>query len=251
MSDAEAPDAEADAPLGPLERLLLVQQHDTEADQLRHRLNALPERARRDAKLAEIAAIEAEMADVSERRGAIGRDLKRLEDEVAIVEARRAETDAKLYGGAVNAARELQALQDELASLKRRQTSLEDDELELMEAAEPLDGDLERLTAAQAAADEEATVLTAALAEAETTVSADLERALAARAASVEGIDDELLAEYARLRSQLGGIAVARLVGTSCGGCHLSLSAVEVDHIRKTPAGAMVHCEECGRILVH
>lgn len=248
MSDGEG---SGDAAPGPLERLLVVQQHDTEADQLRHRLSALPERARLDAKLADIAAIEAQAATLSERRGAIGRDLKRLEDEVAVVEARRAETDAKLYGGAVNAARELQALQDELASLKRRQTSLEDDELELMEAAEPLDADLERLAAEQAAADEEATALTAALAEAEATVSADLERTLAARAASVEGIDEELLTEYDRLRSQLGGIAVARLVGTSCGGCHLSLSAVEVDHIRKTPPGAMVHCEECGRILVH
>ncbi|MBL8778453.1 MAG: hypothetical protein JNK12_21120 [Acidimicrobiales bacterium] len=243
--------AQDEAPAGPLERLLVVQQHDTEADQLRHRLNALPERARLDAKMTEIAALEARVAELTERRSAIGRDLKRLEDEVAIVEARRAETDAKLYGGAVNAARELQALQDELASLKRRQTSLEDDELELMEAAEPLDADLERLGAEQAAADEEATVLTAALAEAESSVSADLERAVAAREASVDGLDEELLAEYERLRRELGGVAVARLAGTSCGGCHLSLSAVEVDRIRKTPAGAMVHCEECGRILVH
>ncbi len=247
-TDATGPD---EAPPGPLERLLVVQQLDTEADQLRHRLNALPERARLDAKMAEIAALEHQVAGLSERRGAIGRDLKRLEDEVAIVEARRAETDAKLYGGAVNAARELQALQDELASLKRRQTSLEDDELELMEAAEPLDADLERLAAEQAAADEEATSLTAALAEAEVSVAGALERALAARAESVEGIDADLLAEYGRLRNELGGIAVARLVGTSCGGCHLTLSAVEVDHIRRTPAGAMVHCEECGRILVH
>ena len=241
----------AAAPAGPLERLLLVQQHDTEADQLRHRLNALPERARLDAKMAEITAIEATVAQLSERRDAIRRDLKRLEDEVATVEARRAETDAKLYGGAVNAARELQALQDELASLKRRQTSLEDDELELMEAAEPLDADLQRLATEQAAADHDATALTAALAEAETSVSADLERALAARAVDIEGIDDDLVAEYERLRRELGGVAVARLAGTSCGGCHLSLSAVEVDRIRRTPAGAMVHCEECGRILVH
>lgn len=249
MSDDAVP--QDDAPAGLLERLLLVQQHDTEADQLRHRLNALPERARLDAKMTEIAALEAQVADLTERRAAIGRDLKRLEDEVAIVEARRSETDAKLYGGAVNAARELQALQDELASLKRRQTSLEDDELELMEAAEPLDADLERLGAEQAAADEEATELTAALAEAESSVSAELERAVAAREASVDGLDEELLTEYERLRRELGGVAVARLAGTSCGGCHLSLSAVEVDRIRKTPAGAMVHCEECGRILVH
>jgi len=246
-----APDEDAPPPLGPLERLLVVQEHDTEADQLRHRLASLPERARLDEKLAEIAALEKRAAVVGEERAAVGRDLQRLEDEVATVEARRADTDRKLYGGAVNAARELQALQDELASLKRRQDSLEDDELELMEQAEPLDAELATLAADRAARDEEATALTAALAEAEVAVAADLERVLAEREAAVDGIEAALLDEYARLRGQLGGVAIARLVGTNCGGCHLTLSSVEVDRIRKTPAGAMVHCEECGRILVH
>jgi uncharacterized protein len=53
------------------------------------------------------------------------------------------------------------------------------------------------------------------------------------------------------LRHDLGGIAVARLVGTNCGGCHLTLSAVELDRIRHEPGDAVVICEECGRLLVH
>ena len=46
MSDdgTAAPEDGAPAPVGPLERLLVVQEHDTEADQLRHRLASLPER---------------------------------------------------------------------------------------------------------------------------------------------------------------------------------------------------------------
>ncbi len=65
------------------------------------------------------------------------------------------------------------------------------------------------------------------------------------------GIDAELLARYEQLRHELGGIAVARLVGTNCGGCHLTLSAVELDRIRHEPGDAVVLCEECGRLLVH
>lgn len=252
MSDVdEDPAADAAAPVGPLEHLLVVQSYDTEADQLRHRIATLPERARLEAQLAELAAVDARAAQVGEQRAAIGRDLKRLEDEVALVEARTAETDRKLYGGAVSAARELQALQDELASLKRRKNSLEDDELDLMEQAEPLDATLARLDEERAALDEVATALTAALAEAEASLNGDLDRVVTARAAALDGLDAELLAEYERLRAQLGGVAIARLVGTNCGGCHLTLPSVEVDRIRKTPAGAMVHCEECGRILVH
>ncbi len=242
---------EAAAPPNALERLLVVQEHDTAADQLRHRLATLPERQQLESTLARLGAIDVEEASVMERREAIGRDLKRLEDEVAAVEARMAQTDAKLYGGAVSAARELQALQDELKSLKRRQTTLEDDELDLMELAEPLDADLARLAGQRAESDEEATRLTAALAEAEVDIAAQLETVERERVDAAAGIDAGLLAEYERLRSQLGGIAVARLVAKTCGGCHLGLSAVEVDRIRKTPAGEMVHCEECGRILVH
>ena len=43
---------------------------------------------------------------------------------------------------------------------------------------------------------------------------------------------------------------MARLVGTNCGGCHLTLSAVELDRIRHAPPDEMVFCGECGRLLV-
>ena len=62
-------------------------------------------------------------------------------------------------------------------------------------------------------------------------------------------VEPELLAEYEALRPAVGGIAIARLVGGSCGGCHLGLSAVEVDRIKKLPPEEPAHCEECGRLL--
>ena len=80
-------------------------------------------------------------------------------------------------------------------------------------------------------------------------IEADLERVRTERAAIAGEVEPELLAEYDRLRPQSGGIAIARMVGGSCGGCHLSLSAVEVDRIKKLPPEAPAHCEECGRLL--
>ena len=61
---------------------------------------------------------------------------------------------------------------------------------------------------------------------------------------------EDLWPEYDRLRAALGGVAVARLVNGTCQGCHLRLSAVEVDRIRKLSPDEPVHCEECGRLLV-
>jgi predicted nucleic acid-binding Zn-ribbon protein len=60
----------------------------------------------------------------------------------------------------------------------------------------------------------------------------------------------ELLAEYERLRKALGGIGVARLNGNRCEGCHLTLSAMDVDRIRHEPDDVLIHCEECGRLLL-
>ena len=43
---------------------------------------------------------------------------------------------------------------------------------------------------------------------------------------------------------------VARLVGSTCQGCHLTIPATEVDRIRRQPAGTLAFCDNCGAILV-
>ena len=80
-------------------------------------------------------------------------------------------------------------------------------------------------------------------------IDAELERVRAERDALWGSIDAVLRAEYDELRKRSGGIAIARMVGGSCGGCHLGLSAVDVDRIKKLPPEAPAYCEECGRLL--
>ena len=55
---------------------------------------------------------------------------------------------------------------------------------------------------------------------------------------------------YETLRGRLAGVAVARLVGNHCDGCHLELPSVEVERIRHVPATTIVTCDQCGRMLV-
>ncbi len=140
-------------------------------------------------------------------------------------------------------------MQDEIAALRRRISQLEDQELELMEQIEPLDAELARAAATHVELDDRATMLRGQIAEEQVTIEADQQRVGDERSALATTIEPDLLAEYDTLRPQSGGIAIARLVGGSCGGCHLSLSAVEVDRIKKLPPEAPAHCEECGRLL--
>ena len=43
---------------------------------------------------------------------------------------------------------------------------------------------------------------------------------------------------------------MARLSGNRCEGCHLTLSAVDVDRIRHLPPDEHAYCTECNRLLV-
>jgi uncharacterized protein len=233
-----------------LEDLLEVQALDTLADQLNHRRAHLPERTELATCQTQLSALEKRAAAAQEQRDDLTRNEKRLEDEIAMVRDKAAQTDKKLYSGTVNVPRELTALQEEMEALHRRQRQLEDQELELMEQAEPLDADLASMATEREALDAQAVGLLARIAEDEAAIDAELSDVVANRKRAAAGIPSELLSEYEKLRGALGGIGIARLTGNRCEGCHLTLSAVDVDRIRRAPEDEIPHCTECNRLLV-
>ena len=92
--------------------------------------------------------------------------------------------------------------------------------------------------------------LQAAIADAESAIDAELASEVEQRAAPAARVDPDLLAEYERLRARLGGIGVAKLEHGTCMGCRMKLPATELDRLKHQPPDALVHCDQCGRILV-
>lgn len=235
----------------PYDTLMRVQDHDTLLDQLRHRVEAMPERlalariADRRATLAvALAEVQAQVDDLVRRQAA-------LEDQVAASSRRRHDLEERMRSGAVTASKDLQAMDHEVAQLAERQRVLEDEELVLMEEEEPLDA---ALAAHRATADElaaEAARLTEVVAATEVELTAAIEAEAAARASAAEGLPVDLAERYERLRSHLGGVGAARLVGDRCDGCHLTLPSVEVERIHELAADTFATCPQCDRILVH
>ncbi|CAN5852087.1 hypothetical protein BH23ACT2_BH23ACT2_08890 [soil metagenome] len=233
----------------PFETLLEVQAHDTRLDQLRHHAETLPAREECQVAAEAVRVVDEALSAARTSQGELAHQQLRLDDEIEKVTAKRKVVEGRLYGGEVTNARELQDLQEEVEALGRRVTHLEDQDLEIMEQLEPVEARLGELTTA---AQERGTVLTDAerrLIAAEAELAVETERETAARAETASAVPAELLAEYESLRASHGGVGVARLAGTQCGGCHLTLSAVEAARIRKHPDEA-THCEECGRLLV-
>lgn len=230
--------------------LLEVQAHDTRLDQLRHQHQALPARQERDRAQQALRAVEGEVAAASTERDDLARQQKRVDDEVELLKEKRQGFDAKLYGGTVSNPRELQDLQEEIEALGRRITHLEDEELEIMEQVEPVEARLADLDQTVAATRQVLERAEAQLTVDEAEVLAEIDAETARRAEAVAPVPAELLEHYEKLRAGRGGIGVARLIGSQCGGCHLTLSAMEAARMRKLPVGEVAHCEECGRILV-
>lgn len=232
------------------EQLLLVQEQDTTIDQLQHRIANLAEREQVIELDAELADLAAETDEVSEQRHVLEREQKRLEDEVALLEAKIERENAKLYSGEVTGVKELQALQDEIASLKRRQAELEDEVIAIMEEAEPVDATLGELATKKSGIDERKAEVEKKITIIEAEIGADLDTAQSARAGLVADVPGDLLERYAAIRADTGGVGVARFSAGSCEGCHMKLSAVEVDRIKKESNDTIVTCDSCGRLLV-
>lgn len=236
--------------MGSFDILLELQDLDIEIDQLDHKIATLPQRAELHSHRDAIAAFDETTGAVRVERDRLARDQKRIEDEVALVETKATEVEGSLYGGGVTSPRELQALQAELESVKARQGQLEDAVLELMVQIEPLDEDLATRAEERRSMGVREDELVAALSGVEAELSAERAALAERRSAVAEGMDPDLVTTYEKLRAHHDGVGVARLVGGTCGGCHLGLAAAELDRIRHAPPEAMIHCEECGRLLV-
>ncbi len=232
------------------EQLLRVQDLEVQLVQLRHRMASHPLRAEQAALGVELSRLESHRAEIDARHHELDRDLRRLSDEVATIEVKRAKAEGRLYDGTVTATKELLALQDEGSSLLERQRRLEDTELEIMESLETVGAELTVASAELADIRSRAGQSEVALTQATAELEAEIIQVSQARAEAAEPVGPELLARYQALAPDFDGAPLARFVGGRCDGCHMQLSAMAVDRLNKAPAEEVVTCEECGRLLI-
>lgn len=233
-----------------LHALLEVQDLDTTGDQIRHRRETLPLRAELSSVLGQQAALTGRLEEQRAALSALAKRQSELEQAVNDGASRIEAIEKRMYGAQGAAARDLQAMADEVAHIRQRDSRLEDGIIEIMEEREPVEAAVADLEAQLTEVAARATQIEAALATADEELAGE-ERANAdARAARAAAVPADLLDRYARLRQRLGGVGVARMADGRCTGCHLNLPATELDRMRKAPPDALVTCEQCGRILV-
>ena len=230
-------------------KLLDVCELDSRALQLRHRRAHLPQAA----VMAELQASKKTTDDAVRDARVIRDDLERVQKkadaDVEAVKTRRRRDQERMDSGAISSAKDLERMQHELATLDRRISVLEDEELEVMEQLEEAQANVTRLEAELAEITEKLAVAVDSVDVETSKIDGELAGVVEERTPALEGIPDDLFALYDRLSAKMG-VGAAELRARRCGGCNLQLDPAEISRIRGLAADEVVRCEECSRILV-
>lgn len=195
----------------------------------------------------DLIAAEKKVADIRSVTSRALEALQLVEEEVKTLRIKKEQSETSLYGGKIRNPKELNDLETEISSLKKRIGNLEENQLEKMIDLENSENqemnfkkDLNRVRA------EIINKNSNLLGEKEQIVQ-KLTRYKIERSAAVQSISASTLEIYEKLRLQKRGIAVAIIQDSACSACGVSLRPAEIQACRA--ASDMFFCASCGRIL--
>jgi uncharacterized protein len=227
--------------------LLEVAELDAELAKMTHRAGHLPERA-------ESERIKTEQVAANDRLGALQIALEDLNTQVSRFESeidgvrQREDRDRSLLQSIADS-KQLSELQHELETLQRRQASLEDSLLEVMEHREQL----QNQQAAEVAVVEGLQSDLAAAQQAIDTTLADIEHHRRVhetrRDELVAALAPDLVALYERQRAS-GGTGAALMQGGRCGACRIEIDRGELSRISAAAEDEVLRCPECSAIML-
>lgn len=176
------------------------------------------------------------------------RRLQDLELEVKSLNTKASNAEARLYSGTVTNPKELQDIQEEIASLKRRRTSMEDQVLEAMIEVESGEESCAEARSQLSEAEASWQAQQADLLQERETRQAELADLDVRRQAALPDVTDQSLKIYKQLARQKHGHAVSPLEGSTCKICGMGQNATSIQQVRQ--GDALVYCGGCERILV-
>jgi uncharacterized protein len=231
------------------EKLLALQQLDSDLIQIKHKVSTLPVARQFDEASSELSVKQDLLVAARTERDDIKHELSRAEVDVEQV-ASRIEKDEKRLASGLGSPKELEQLQHELGSLAKRRAEVEDVELEIMVRVEGVDLRIKELEEVCRALEIRLDELKLMKEEEIASLEQSMNSTSHARSDLASKIDAELLALYEKIRTSGDGVGAAKLVGNQCTGCHLTMNAAELTRLKSVADDEVVRCEECRRILI-
>jgi len=229
--------------------ILEMQSLDNEIMQANTKLKSLPEIEQLLHIDKRITTATDELAVVKSEADQIALELRRGEVDVETVTDRIKKDEARLASGNATP-KELEQLQHEVGTLKKRQESLEEIELEIMIRNDAVTARSNTLTTDLASLQTLKDEIAGRLQSATDEINKVIADKNTARNLVANQIEKPLLELYEKIRGNGGGVGAAALVGNKCNGCNLAINAVEMERIKSLAKDELLRCEECRRILV-
>ena len=229
--------------------ILELQLLDNEIMQANTKLKSLPEIEQLLHIEKRVTAANDELSVVKTESDQIALELRRGEVDVETVTDRIKKDEARLSSGNATP-KELEQLQHEVETLKKRQESLEEIELEIMIGNDAVIARTNTLSTDLASLQTLKDEISGRLQSATDEINKVIADKNTARNAVAGKIEKALLDLYEKIRGNGGGVGAAALVGNKCNGCNLAINAVEMDRIKSLAKDELLRCEECRRILV-
>lgn len=165
----------------------------------------------------------------------------KVEGEMRIDEEKLEREERRLYAGGLSA-RDAGHLRDEVAMLRTRISTREDEALALIDQREGLQAEIDALEERRRGVVEAENRLEGEIQREWARIDENVVRLREKRSGIVPMIDPELVELYEKIRPSKEGVAAAALVDGVCGACHLRLSAAERSEALKSHPPRCVHC---------
>ncbi|OGO34091.1 MAG: hypothetical protein A2W35_14175 [Chloroflexi bacterium RBG_16_57_11] len=225
-------------------KLYRLQQIDTQLDWIHNRLIEIDTALQDDDTLKEVseAALKKEQ-DLEAARKA----LHRIEAEVGQQRLKIEQNESSLYGGKIRNPKELKDLENEVTSLKRYLSTLEDRQLDAMLLEEDMAASRKTASGELEKTHLDFEMRCSELNREKEKILKDQQRLESERRAAIGSILPEDMVQYVQLRKTRRGVAVAMVVDRACSACGSTLNAALLNAVHSP--NQITLCDSCGRVL--
>jgi predicted nucleic acid-binding Zn-ribbon protein len=226
-----------------LEQLLVLQDRQQKIKQIQTEIETVP--LQRKSLEAQLASSAAGVEALKQKARHVEMDRKKLELDAGT----RAETIARLKTQQYQTRKneEFRAIGHEIERYENEIRKIEDEELELMVAADQIKAELGAEEKQAATVKESIARQTKDIEAKSTTLQSQLEGLTKERAEIAGKIEEDLLSRFERLFKSKGDAVIVALEHEVCTGCHMKVTTQTAHRVK---AGKeIVSCENCGRIL--
>ncbi|MFQ5382829.1 MAG: zinc ribbon domain-containing protein [Dehalococcoidia bacterium] len=229
-----------------LQQLYEVQKLDTQIGQLQRELDGLDDGSEARRQLQEC---EGGLSGEQEKLTALETDLQDAELKLKSTEDERKQYRDKLYSGSIINPKELQDVQDKIASLTNLKGDLEERGLILMDEVETQSGVVTRLSKEADGVRAMTRQIEKRFQEETDRLTAIIEDLRGRRASAAAPIDDGLLDKYEKICRTHASLGVVRVDSDICDGCRTQFTPAKLKKLQNPALDNPLLCDSCNRIL--